>query len=88
MSETLFRILKRLDDAKIYYVLGRNRSDTVDVLATFVGARLEISVFDDGHVEVSMFTGSEDVLDEETLNAFIERELSDDVSYRDKFKKE
>ncbi|WP_245456275.1 hypothetical protein [Rhizobium leguminosarum] len=57
MSTTLFEILKKLDYARIHYHIGRYRSDTVDITATFVGKRLEISVFDDGHVEVSEFRG-------------------------------
>jgi hypothetical protein len=46
MSTSLIEILKKLDDARIHYHIGRYRSDTVDITATFVGKRLEISVFD------------------------------------------
>ena len=32
------------------------------ITATFVGERTEIDVFEDGHIEVSRFLGTEDVL--------------------------
>ncbi|MBY3544972.1 hypothetical protein HFN69_35080 [Rhizobium laguerreae] len=78
MSTTLFEILKKLDDARVHYHIGRYRSDTVDITATFVGKRLEISVFDDGHVEVSEFRGNEDVLDQSVLDDAISQALADD----------
>ena len=67
MSSTIFTILKKLDDAKVHYFIQRHRYNTIDITATFVGKRLEISVFDDGHVEVSEFKGDESVLDEDVI---------------------
>jgi len=64
----VFEVLRRLDDAKIHYFIGRYRPDTIDITATLVGERIEISVFDDDHIEVSRFIGNEDVLDEEVLH--------------------
>jgi hypothetical protein len=78
MSATLFGISKKLDDAKIHYYLGRYRPETVDITATFVGKRLEISVFEDGHVEVSEFRGNEDVLDQAVIEEAIRQTLADD----------
>jgi hypothetical protein len=49
----VFEVLKRLDDAKVHYFIGRYRSDTIDITATVVGERLEITVFEDDHVEIS-----------------------------------
>ncbi|MBN3735247.1 hypothetical protein G3N98_30610 [Burkholderia sp. Tr-20390] len=43
------------------YALGRHRPDTILVSVTVVGQRIEIDVFDDGHMEVSRFVGNEDV---------------------------
>ena len=74
MASALFRILKRLDDAKIHYVIGRHRPDTVDVTASVVGQRIEISVFEDGRVEVSRFFGHEDVEEESVLDAILAEE--------------
>ncbi|MGO7802974.1 hypothetical protein ACC778_02675 [Rhizobium ruizarguesonis] len=54
----VFEVLKRLDDAKVHYFIGRYRPDTIDITATVVGERVEISVFDDDHVEVSRFSAT------------------------------
>jgi len=67
----VFEILKRLDDAKVHGFIGRYRPDTVDITATVVGGRVEISVFDDDHVEVSRFFGNEDILDEDVLDEIL-----------------
>jgi len=64
----VFEILKRLDEAKIQYFIGRYRPDTIDISASIVGERIEISIFDDDHIEISRFVGHEDVLGEEALD--------------------
>ncbi|MGV8939883.1 MAG: hypothetical protein ACOH2J_22425 [Allorhizobium sp.] len=69
----VFEVLKRLDDAKIHYFIGRYRPDTIDITATVVGERIEISVFDDDHVEISRFVGNENVLDEKVLDDILRR---------------
>ncbi|MBY3164807.1 MULTISPECIES: hypothetical protein [Rhizobium] len=69
----VFEVLKRLDDAKIHYFIGRYRPDTIDITATIVGERVEISVFDDDHIEISRFVGNEDVLSEEVLDDILRR---------------
>jgi len=61
MSHPLFALLGRLDSGRYHYTLHRSRPDTVQVNVTFVGERLEIDVFDDGHMEVSRFKGPEAV---------------------------
>jgi len=73
----LFALLASLDDAGIFYTLGRHRSDTILVTLTVVGERIEIDVFDDGHMEVARFKGHEDIVGG--------RELVDDLirEYRD-----
>lgn len=71
----VFEVLKRLDEAKVHYFIGRYRSDTIDITATVVGERVEITVFEDGHVEVSRFVGNEDVLDESVLGEILQRQL-------------
>ncbi|MBY3094897.1 hypothetical protein HFO72_29565 [Rhizobium laguerreae] len=69
----VFEVLKLLDDAKIHYFIGRYRPDTIDITATIVGERVEISVFDDDHIEISRFVGNEDVLSEEVLDDILRR---------------
>lgn len=75
MTSSVFRILRRLDQAKIHYFLERHRSDAIDITATVVGRRIEITVFEDDHVEVSQFLGNEDVLDGDILDDIIAEEL-------------
>jgi hypothetical protein len=62
MNHPLYDLLKKLDESKIYYSLSRNRDDTVMVSITFVGERVEAEVFSDGHMEISRFPGTEDIL--------------------------
>lgn len=58
----------------IHFTLGRHREDTVLVTLTLVGERVEVDVFDDGHMEVSRFPGSEDIVgDEARVNEIIEK---------------
>jgi hypothetical protein len=61
MNHPLFSLLTRLDYSHYHYVLKRSRPDSIRVDITFVGERVEVDVFDDGHMEVSRFTGSEAV---------------------------
>ena len=62
MSHPLYDLLLRLEDAKIPFTLSRNWSDSLLVTLTLVGERVEIDVFEDGHMEVSSFKGREDVV--------------------------
>ncbi|MFM0322774.1 hypothetical protein [Caballeronia glebae] len=61
MSHPLFELLQKLDSARIAYALGRHRPESVLVSVTVVGQRIEIDVFNDGHMEVSRFVGNEDI---------------------------
>ncbi|MBB3564337.1 hypothetical protein FHX06_005701 [Rhizobium sp. BK512] len=70
----VFEVLKRLDEAKVHYFIGRYRSDTIDITATVVGERVEITVFEDDHVEVSRFVGNEEVLNESVLDEILRRD--------------
>ena len=58
---TIFDVLKILESSKISFRLARDRPDTIRVDATLYGLRLEIECFDDNHVEVSTFRGTEDI---------------------------
>jgi hypothetical protein len=62
MNHPLYDLLKRLDDSKIYYTLSRHRDDTVMVTISLAGERIEVEVFNDGHMEVARFLGTEDIL--------------------------
>jgi hypothetical protein len=81
MSSALFNLLKKLDQAKIRYYIERHRADTIDITATIVGQRIEISVFDDDHIEVSRFVGHEEIEDEGVLLEIIDREIKEEEAY-------
>jgi len=61
MAHELYRLLKLLDEEHLHYRLERHRPDTVMATVTLVGERLEIEVFEDGHIELSRFKGDESV---------------------------
>jgi hypothetical protein len=62
MSHPLYQLLNRLEIAKIHFTLARHREETVLVTLTLVGERVEVDVFEDGHMEVSRFSGSENIV--------------------------
>ena len=62
MTHALFDLLSELEAAKLHFTLSHHRSDAVLVSVTLVGERVEIDVFADGHMEVSRFRGTEDIL--------------------------
>ena len=67
MSHPLFSLLRRLENAHIHFTVGRHRDDTVLVTITLVGERVEVEGFEDGHMEVSRFPGSQDIVGGEEL---------------------
>lgn len=75
MSHALYKLLSDLESEKIHFTLGRHRPDTILVTLTLLGERVEIDVFDDGHMEVSRFKGNEDIVgDSELVYKLIEQE--------------
>lgn len=79
MTSPLFAILRRLDEAKIPYALARHSDETVDVCAAIVGRRIEISVFEDGRVQISQFRGDESVEEAEALDEILEHVRREDA---------
>lgn len=63
MSHVLYQILSRLDRANIYYRLERTRTDSVMICIVVPGARAEVEVFEDGHLESSIFKDDEAVIE-------------------------
>jgi hypothetical protein len=61
MSSTLFNTLRALEQARLHFYIERTRPDTVRLNVTLVGERIEIDVFEDGHLEISRFRGDESV---------------------------
>ena len=62
MSHALFTLLSELEVARIHFTIARHRPDSVLVTLTLVGERVEVDVFEDGHMEVSRFKGNEDIV--------------------------
>ena len=67
MSHPLYDLLRDLESASIHFTIGRYREDTVMVALTLAGERVEVDVFDDGHMEVSRFLGDESIVGGEEL---------------------
>ncbi|CAB3968325.1 hypothetical protein BCO9919_03227 [Burkholderia cenocepacia] len=64
MAHSLYELLGSLDERRLFYTLGRHRPDTILISITVPGERIEIDVFDDGHMEMSRFSGDESVIDD------------------------
>jgi hypothetical protein len=58
---TLYVILDILDRNHLPYSISRHRDDTVLLSITLVGKRIEIDIFEDDHIEYSVFSGDESV---------------------------
>jgi hypothetical protein len=67
MSHPLFALLSELEAAGIHFTIGRHRPDTILLTLTLVGERVEVDVFEDGHMEVCRFPGSESIVGGEEL---------------------
>ena len=76
MTHPLFGLLLALDAVPVHYTLARDRPDTIRVNITLAGERVEVDVFDDGHMEVSRFVGSEDVVGDAAL---VEKIIADNT---------
>ena len=66
MAHKLFEIIKILENQDVYFSLSRQRNDSVMISCTLVGARIEIDVFEDTHIEYSVFLGNESVSGDES----------------------
>ncbi|MBM0103567.1 hypothetical protein JM946_02380 [Steroidobacter sp. S1-65] len=62
MSHPLFELVSALESCHIHFTLQRHRPDTILVTITLVGERVEVDVFEDGHMEVSRLKGSESIV--------------------------
>ena len=67
MSHALFETIKLLEKGRHHFFMARDRPDTITLFVTFVGERVEIDVFEDGHLEISRFHGDESVVGGEEL---------------------
>jgi hypothetical protein len=69
--------MRALEAAHVHFYIERTRPDTVRLSATLVGERVEIDVFEDNHIEISRFHGSEIVEGgKELLAQILQKEAS------------
>jgi hypothetical protein len=61
MNHPLYQLLRDLESAKLHFLLSRHRDDSVLISITGIGERIEVDVFEDGHMEVSRFYGDEGI---------------------------
>ena len=61
MPSTIFEVCTMLDEARVHYIIERDRPDSLTITVSFVGERTEVDVFEDGHVEISRFRGDESI---------------------------
>ena len=64
----LLQLLQRLEDAKIWFRLSRNRHDAVSVEVVAPGERWEIDFMEDGSVDVERFRSNGHIDDESVLD--------------------
>jgi hypothetical protein len=60
-SNAVFETIRLLERAHIGFDIKRTRPDALTIMATTVGERIEIDVFEDDHIEISRFRGDEAV---------------------------
>ena len=65
MTNRIFHLARLLEDAKIYFTVSRHRRESFMITATLIGKRIEIDVFEDDHIEFSVFEGDEEVISDE-----------------------
>jgi hypothetical protein len=64
-----------LEEQRHWFRIERLRPDSIMITVTLVGSRLEIDVFEDGHIEYSHFQGSESAeIDTERLFTFLQEQ--------------
>jgi hypothetical protein len=81
----LYRVLTKLDAAKIHYLIFRSQSDSVTIVATpITGLRLEIDVFEDGHIEYCKFEGDETPIEND---AALDRLIDGVVALNEKYER-
>ena len=75
MEHSLYALLSKLEERRLHFTLSRHRPDSVLVTITLVGQRVEVDVFSDAHMEVSVFSGDENVVGgAEVLSSILQAE--------------
>jgi len=61
MASAVFKTMRMLEEARLHFFIERTRPDSIRLSVTMIGARVEIDIFEDNHVEISRFFGDEKV---------------------------
>jgi hypothetical protein len=61
MPSAVFRTMRMLEEARLHYSMERTGPDSIRLLMTMAGQRVEIDIFEDDHIEISRFFGDERV---------------------------
>ncbi|MDQ1575874.1 MAG: hypothetical protein QOH55_1024 [Microbacteriaceae bacterium] len=71
--DELLDLIKRLEEAKIFYQLSSTRSESVMVSVAVPGERWEIEVMRDGGLEIETFVSSGVIGDRSCLTTLFDR---------------
>jgi hypothetical protein len=61
MASAVFKTMRMLEEARLYFFIERTRPDSIRLSVTMVGERVEIDIFEDNHLEISRFLGDEKI---------------------------
>jgi len=70
-AHRLYRILDKLEAARIYYILDKTRNETVMILAQVPGRHYEIEVFADGRIEVEVYKSNGEIGGQELVEELL-----------------
>jgi hypothetical protein len=71
--DSVFTLLRALDNASIYYTLSATRPGAIRVDISVPGERWEVEFLEDGEVWVEVFRSSGDIAGRELLEDLFER---------------
>lgn len=70
-AHRLYRILDKLEAARIYYILDKTRNETVMILAQVPGRHYEIEVFANGRIEVEVYKSNGEIGGQELVEELL-----------------
>lgn len=73
----IYKILRRLKEAKIHFVLSSYRDDTIMITVSVPGHRWEVEVFEDGSLETEVFSSDGSIIDYKATSNLI-KQFTDD----------
>lgn len=74
--EKVLTLLKRLQEARIFYTLAHNQEDAISIQVVVPGQRWEIDIYNNGTVDVEVFKSDGTILDLTAIDTLF-RDYSD-----------